>query len=266
MPHIAKTDRLERYESRTTWVLFALAVLFLIAYAIPIIRPDLPAWAGLLVRKTTLVIWLAFALDLAIRAVLSGQFFRYLIRHPVDLIVVAIPALRPLRILRVFATAHILLQRTGRLSIMNTLPAIVTATSLLVVMGALAVLDAERGAPNAEITNFGDALWWSTVTVTTVGYGDLVPVTAVGRSVTAALMLVGISLIGAVTASVSAWFTSNTGSSNSDGSEDTGHDDAAIDQRLGTLEDRINDIHRVLVSGDSETERSDADARYARRY
>lgn len=266
MPHTATTDRLERYESRTTWLLFALAVLFLIAYAIPIIWPDLPGWVGLLVRKTTLVIWLAFALDLAIRAVLSGQFFRYLIRHPIDLIVVAIPALRPLRILRVFATAHILLQRTGRMSIMNTVPAIAAATALLVFMGALAVLDAERGAPNAEITNFGDALWWSTTTVTTVGYGDLVPVTAVGRSVTAALMLVGISLIGTVTASVSAWFTSNTGSSDSDDSEDAEHENTGIDQRLGALEDQINDIHRVLVSGDSESERSDADTRYARQY
>lgn len=250
------TERLERYESRTTWPLLALALLFLVVYAIPIIWPNLPGWAGMLVQKATFAIWLAFAVDLAVRAVLSGRFFRYLITHPVDLVVVAVPALRPLRILRVFATAHVLLSRTGRLSVMRTVPAIAVATALLIVMGALAVLDAERGAPNAEITNFGDALWWSMVTVTTVGYGDIVPVTAIGRIATAGLMLVGISLIGAVTASVSAWFTSTMNSAESENAQNH----SVIDARLSALETRINDIHHVLVDGHSERQHADTSA------
>lgn len=246
------TEKLERYETRTTLPLLALAIIFLFAYAIPIIWPDLPGFAAMVVEKVTFVIWLAFAVDLVARAVLSGRFFHYLVTHPVDLVVVAVPALRPLRILRVFATAHVLLARTGRLSLMKTMPAITVATALLVVIGALAVLDAERGAPNAEITNFGDALWWSMVTVTTVGYGDIVPVTGMGRIVTAGLMLVGISLIGAVTASVSAWLTSNVKSSDSNDSAESENVDMAT--RLSALEERINDIHRVLVGGTSATD------------
>lgn len=257
------TEKLERYETRTTWPLLALAVIFLFAYAAPIIWPDLPGFAAMVVEKVTFAIWLAFAVDLAVRAVLSGRFLRYLVTHPVDLVVVAVPALRPLRILRVFATAHVLLARTGRLSMMKTMPAITVATALLVVMGALAVLDAERGAPDAEITNFGDALWWSMVTVTTVGYGDVVPVTGIGRIVTAALMLVGISLIGAVTASVSAWLTSNATSSDSHDSSE--NENAAMEKRLHALEEQINDIHRVLVREAPATDgKYSASSRYSR--
>jgi voltage-gated potassium channel len=67
------------------------------------------------------------------------------------------------------------------------------------------VLDAEQDASGANITTFGDALWWSATTVTTVGYGDLFPVTTTGRFVAVALMLVGIACIGAITAGVAAW-------------------------------------------------------------
>jgi voltage-gated potassium channel len=79
------------------------------------------------------------------------------------------------------------------------------AVALSVGLGALAVLDAEQDAPGANITTFGDALWWASTTVTTVGYGDRYPVTTEGRLVAVGLMLAGIGLVGAVTASVTAW-------------------------------------------------------------
>jgi len=55
------------------------------------------------------------------------------------------------------------------------------------------------------ITTFGDALWWSITTVTTVGYGDLSPVTGTGRAIAVLLMIGGISLVGVVTASLASW-------------------------------------------------------------
>ena len=72
------------------------------------------------------------------------------------------------------------------------------SAALLVFVGALAVLDAEQSVPDAKILTFGDALWWAVTTITTVGYGDLYPVTAVGRAVAVALMLNGIAVLGAV--------------------------------------------------------------------
>jgi voltage-gated potassium channel len=73
-------------------------------------------------------------------------------------------------------------------------------------VAALAVLDAERDAPEASITTFGDALWWTITTISTVGYGDRYPVTAEGRVVAGALMVAGIALLGVVTASIASWF------------------------------------------------------------
>jgi voltage-gated potassium channel len=68
-----------------------------------------------------------------------------------------------------------------------------------VVGGAVAVFALEAGE-NANIRHFGDALWWAVTTVTTVGYGDITPVTPEGRVVAVLLMLTGIGVIGVFTA------------------------------------------------------------------
>ena len=76
-------------------------------------------------------------------------------------------------------------------------------------LGAVAALDAEQDAPGANITSIGDALWWAATTVTTVGYGDRYPVNTTGRVIAVTLMIVGIALVGAITASIAAWFVSS---------------------------------------------------------
>jgi voltage-gated potassium channel len=87
----------------------------------------------------------------------------------------------------------------------------VTGVALSAVgLGALAMLDAERGASDANIRSFADALWFSATTVATVGYGDRYPVTTEGRLIAVLLMIVGVTLVGTVTASVAAWFVTRT--------------------------------------------------------
>ena len=73
------------------------------------------------------------------------------------------------------------------------------------------MLDAERGAPDANIAGFDDALWWGVTTITTVGYGDQFPVTDQGRLIAVALMLTGIALLGIVTATIASWFIERLG-------------------------------------------------------
>lgn len=196
--------RLERYENATSGVLTALALAFLLVYGAPIIWPELPTLVRAVCETANVAIWVFFALDLLVRFTLAEHRWAYLARHPIDVLSVLLPMLRPLRVLRVFAAGHALLTR-GR-GLLRTGQAIVLSAGILVVIGALAILDAERDVEGANITTFPDALWWAMTTVTTVGYGDLFPVSGLGRGVATSLMVVGISLLGVVTASVAAWF------------------------------------------------------------
>ena len=67
---------------------------------------------------------------------------------------------------------------------------------------ALATLEAERDAPGANITTFGDAIWWALVTIATVGYGDMYPVTALGRFYAVLLMAGGVAIVGTASATI----------------------------------------------------------------
>ncbi|SCG39310.1 potassium channel family protein [Micromonospora coxensis] len=198
-------DRAARWERLTALPLTILSILFLAVYAAPILRPDLPAAWRLACEVTTVVVWLLFWVDLLARLKLSTHRRRFLRDHLFDLTVLVLPVLRPLRALRLVTAVLTISRRTetwarGRLAVY-----VGTTTLLLVLVSALAVLDAERASADANISSFDDALWWSAVTITTVGYGDHYPVTAAGRFVALALMIGGIGLIGFVTGSLATW-------------------------------------------------------------
>ena len=74
----------------------------------------------------------------------------------------------------------------------------------LVIVAATIVTSVE-GSESASIQSFPDALWWAVVTITTVGYGDMVPVTAAGRAVGFVLMLGGIAFFSGVTANLASF-------------------------------------------------------------
>jgi voltage-gated potassium channel len=83
-------------------------------------------------------------------------------------------------------------------SLWRALWVIVVVTVVFVVVSAIAMRIAEPD----EFTNMGAALWFSVETVSTVGYGDYVPVTGFGRFVAGVIMIFGIALVPAVTAIV----------------------------------------------------------------
>ena len=60
-----------------------------------------------------------------------------------------------------------------------------------------------------DVRSLGDGMWWALVTITTVGYGDITPVTTLGRVIASSLMLLGLGLIATITAIVSAKFIQN---------------------------------------------------------
>lgn len=199
----------EEWERRTEIPLLLLAFAFLVAYALPILDPSLNPGVESFLNTLSWAVWGAFVLDFAIRLILAEDRMRYALHHWYDVVLVLLPMLRPLRLLRALAVARILgrTMATGRAARVTFYVA--GATVAIIGLSALAVLDAERGARHANITSFGDALWWAISTVTTVGYGDLYPVTTQGRLIAAALMVVGIALLGSITAAIATWFVAS---------------------------------------------------------
>ena len=198
---------LRRWERVSEWPLTAAALIFLVAYAWEVIA-DLRGAGRQAAELVMNVVWAVFAVDYAGRLVCAPDRGRWLVRHLADLAVVALPVLRPLRLLRLVALLGVLHRGAG-----TALRGRITAytaggVSLLVLLSSLAVLDAERGAPGTPITTFGEAVWWSLVTITTIGYGDLAPVTAVGRCAAVLLMVGGVALAGVVTATLASWVIS----------------------------------------------------------
>ena len=186
--------------------MIGLALLFFAAYAVRILDTGLSARAEGALNAITLAVWPVFLADYLFRLYLAERRWRFIRRNWVDGLAVALPLLRPLRIIGLVRVAQVIDRRLTT-SLQGRVAGYVTATAtLVVVLAGLAVLDAERGVPGASITGFGDALWWSVTTITTVGYGDFVPVTGQGRLVAGLLMVAGVALLGVVTAAVAAWF------------------------------------------------------------
>jgi voltage-gated potassium channel len=153
-------------------------------------------------------VYAAFAVDFAARLALAGDRVRYALHHWYDVALLVLPMLRPLRLLRLLALARVL-NRSVTSSLVGRVTTYVLGSAIMAAgLGAIAVLDAEQDAPDANITSLGDALWWAATTVTTVGYGDRFPVTTAGRLIAVALMIVGIGVVGSVTATIAAWLVS----------------------------------------------------------
>ncbi|MFD5007896.1 potassium channel family protein [Streptomyces mutabilis] len=196
----------ERWERRTQRPLLALAVLFAVAYAVPIVNSSA---SGPLTRACAVAEWLvwgAFAVDYLMRLKLTGDRKRFVRTHWLDLCAVLLPLLQPLRLLRLVSTL-LLVGRRARMATQIRLTTYVAGAVVgLLMFGSLAVLSVERDAPGGNIRTLGDAVWWSFTTMTTVGYGDHAPTTGVGRLLAVGLMLSGIALLGVVTANIAAWF------------------------------------------------------------
>ena len=156
------------------------------------------------------IYWL-FAIDVVMRLIYIGKdiltwagVIGFVRENWLALLALLLPAFRALRVLRVVIVLRglqpFLRTRSSRVG------TIVGVTfPLILYTAALSVLEAERYAEGANITNFLDALGWAIASVTTVGYGDRFPVTADGRLIATFLMVIGIGLFSALTALLAAW-------------------------------------------------------------
>jgi voltage-gated potassium channel len=201
--------RIAAWNAKVDWPLTGLTLVFLAGYAWQVLDTSLDPRARGVLDLVLTGIWLLLGLDYLVRLGLARRKLRFVRRHLLDLLILVLPMFRPLRALRIITVIGVL-NRQLRDDFRGRVPIYVGATVGLVgFVAALAVLEAERSAPDASITTFGEAVWWTITTISTVGYGDRYPVTVEGRIVAATLMVAGIALLGVVTASIAAWFVEN---------------------------------------------------------
>lgn len=199
-----RAEMFRRVERLTEAPMLVLAVAFVALVFLPEVV-ELSERAHEAVEGLLWLVWGVFAIELGVKTYLAPDRRRFLLTHWPDVLTVAFPFLRPLRLLRVFIVLARAWRQTRSVLRQRTL-SLVGITSLLTVLGAAGLLYAVERHTDGPIKTFPDALWWAVTTITTVGYGDMYPTTALGRGVAVFLMVTGITLFGLLTASVAAFF------------------------------------------------------------
>jgi voltage-gated potassium channel len=212
---------LERYDARMRLPIVVAAILPLI------VVPQSGGWVGIVVGIVT---WLVFLVDYVVHV-------RHLVRYRhtgygrFDLFVVIatapwflIPGAQAGRfvvVLRLARVARVIVASRGSRRLFERLGRVVAVAGGVVVVGSLVAYYAEHPT-NQEFATVGDALWWGIVTLTTVGYGDIVPKTPTGRWAAVVIMVTGIAVLGVLSGSLASFFRldSDKGGSAGDDGED----------------------------------------------
>jgi voltage-gated potassium channel len=200
----------ERHDIAWELAMALLAIVYVaVGFALddPALQPMAPT-----LEATELILTVAFAAEFVSRIAAARDRAAYLRGHWIDLVAL-VPASRGLRILRIlrllrlvraFAGVYRALGHVGSLAQHRGLQTIILSWLGVMVICCAAIYFAERDI-NPAIRSPFDALWWGISTMTTVGYGDVVPMTAEGRIAASALMLLGIGLFSAVTAIITSF-------------------------------------------------------------
>lgn len=213
------------HERPTPWALFvaALSVLVLVAVGLPLV-PGLDPGTRRIVEWMDVGFCLVFLADFAIQVATARDRGRYLRTWGWLDLVSSLPLqwlvpggelarlgraarlVRIVRLLRLVRSVRVLFHVVwGRRGQSVVLAALFLALILLSA-GSITILQLEQHLPAAKIRTPEDALWWAFVTMTTTGYGDLVPVTGPGRVLAGALMASGIALFATFSGLFASWF------------------------------------------------------------
>ncbi len=183
------------------------SLVYLAGYAVRVLAEDhLPRLGADLCLAAVLGAWAFFAADYGVRLRLSGLHpLRFVRTHLLDTVVVLLPLLRPVRMVTLYDRVQRRRDKPRLGLYARVMVYAGLSVSLLGFAAALTVYHYEADAPGASIRTFGDSVWWACSTLSTVGYGDVSPVTPIGRVVAVGLMACGLGLLGAVTGSFSSW-------------------------------------------------------------
>jgi voltage-gated potassium channel len=214
-PATLSQQRLDRFSARIDPVMMVLALVWLPVLVIPLVT-TLHGAVAFTFDVVDYAVWFAFVVEYVVKLALAERKWHFVGHHLLDLAMVAVPILRPLRLarlLRVIRLDRVVivlaagLKRARAMLAHHGLQFVLLAVGTIVFAASGLELYFERHSTGpTAIHNFGDAVWWAVVTVTTVGYGDKVPMTGAGKWVATVLMFTGIGLVGALTATIASFF------------------------------------------------------------
>lgn len=190
---------------------FAVLALFAVTLAAADILNKIPtAYQNLYIIIDRIILGI-FAIDYFVRLYLAKDKKKYFKENifellsiiPLDSFFRGFRIFRIIRIVRVLILTKRLSSRANSFLNTNGFIYVLLITIATIIIGSVTIYYLEK---NITMNTFGDALWWSFVTVTTVGYGDLSPATGAGRITASILMMVGIGFIGMLTGTIATYF------------------------------------------------------------
>lgn len=197
-------------------VLIVISLVLLVVETEPWLTSNQLDWLNL-IDKAIVVI---FTIEYIIRIWLYGKEFTLSFHGFIDLLAISPYYLslgigyQSIRVFRLFRLLRLLKLARYTSALDRIVGAIKSIKNELIVFGiidlgfiytaAVLVYHAEHGALNDSFKTMGDSLWWAVVTFTTIGYGDIYPITPIGRFITGLLSLVGLSVVAIPTGLISA--------------------------------------------------------------
>jgi voltage-gated potassium channel len=216
-----------------------LGIVFLAGYAWPIINPNLSPSLHSLCNWTLFIIWIFFAIDYFARLSIAQDKKVFVRKNLLDLAAVALPFLPLLRAIRALAAVTVLSRRNRGSRSQQVTTSVVTLAFATWFVAGLAVTEAERHVDGANIQGVGDGWWWAITTMATVGYGDTYPVSPQGRIVGMSLMIMGVALLGTITASIASNFNITNNEDLAD-EKSSASDLDALKKRIAELESKLD--------------------------
>ncbi len=256
-PSGGRHDLVDRIERITKFPMTLLGVAWLVL-ALVVLSTGFKGSASKVLVGGLFVLWVVMLAEYLVRLVITPDTPGYLRRRWVEPATVLVPVLQGWHVVGIEKMS--LLLHEGELRVESILKhhslfRVLIAVVVTLLLGAWLVLLFEDKAKGSNIHDYPDALWWAIVTVTTVGYGDRFPVTEGGRVVAVILMLVGIGLIGVLTATVASVFIKEH---TDDNKEEFKKGHADLGQQLSVISDRLADVERRLGATPAEVAAVDA--------
>lgn len=258
-PSGGRHELVDRIERATRFPMLVVGIAWMVL-AVIVLTIDVNRSASIVLVGSLFALWAVAFVEYLVRLVVTPDRRGYLKRRWIEPATVLIPTFQGWHLVGIEKVCLVVQEVMLRIEVIlkhHSLFRVLLAAAGTLFLGAWLVLLFEENAKTSNIHSYADALWWAIVTVTTVGYGDRFPVTAGGRTVSVILMLVGIGLIGVLTATVASVFIQEKTEANH-AEIKKGHAD--LGQQLSMLAGRLADIERRLGATSEEIAAIDSDA------